>query len=56
MKKLFVLLAVLACAGCAGQGRYSDHLHENSDYKRNCGNAMDELLMCNGSYVSPHEF
>lgn len=40
----------LLTAGCTTTGGSG-----NRDYARNCGYAMDELLLCNG-YVSPHTF
>ncbi|WP_189524466.1 MULTISPECIES: hypothetical protein [unclassified Mesorhizobium] len=51
IKHLWIIGAMLLAAGCTSTGT-----HGNRDYARNCGNAMDELLLCNGSYVSPHEF
>ncbi|MES0134474.1 hypothetical protein NKJ88_05840 [Mesorhizobium sp. M0016] len=58
MKKIIVLVAALLCAGC-GTPRYNEggghnlygnaYNGNNRDYARNCGYAMDELLMC-GAY------
>jgi hypothetical protein len=58
MKRLLIAACLMACAftvGCTTTGGgYSGS--GNRDYARNCGYAMDELLLCNGSYVGPHEF
>lgn len=49
MKKALIVLVALLCAGCATTDNYhtsSVGVGGNRDYARNCGYAMDELLLC----------